>query len=267
MTRLPRLHHFAVATLKAAQQRHNLDPQGRIQVGPTTGLVRLSVSHRQLQRALLVVQALFAESERRGYGLKESNDHWGLYRGAAIVIRGHSYPVRISELSSSIPMSESELIKWRRDNRWRLSYAEVSTRKQVPNGRFRLALPYLEQGSWTTWSEGPRGALETKLVSMIDELEARATRTIGATEERARAEEQRQRLVKERLERERLQKIETRRAAGCSGKSRRGGVQPRSGITSSRYADASSKLRATSGNGSSRGASGRRDWLTIQTRS
>jgi hypothetical protein len=217
MTRLTRLHVFVAATRKAAQQSHNLDPQGRTQVGPTAGLVRLSVSRRQLQRALLVVQALFAEAERRGHGLKESNDHWGLYRGVAIVIRGHDYAVRISELSSSIPVREPDLIKWRRDNKWRLSYAEVPTRKQVPNGRLRLTLPYLEQGSRTTWSEGPRGALVTKLVSIIDELEARATRDDRRDEERARAEEQRQRLIEVRLERERLQKIETQRAGRLLG--------------------------------------------------
>ena len=92
-------------------------------------------------------------------------------------------------------LDERSLERWRRDNRYRLSYKPElePPQKHVPNGRLRLSLP--DYGvKRANWTEGPRGLLETKLASVFAELERRADADDRREEERLRwaAERQRQ---------------------------------------------------------------------------
>lgn len=57
--------HRFVAQTRDAKVRAGVE--GRVEIGPAEGVVRMSISKAQLRRALLILQALFAEAERRGY--------------------------------------------------------------------------------------------------------------------------------------------------------------------------------------------------------
>lgn len=210
-SRLARPHQF-VATTRNAARGARTDEQGRLQLGGAEGVARVTVSRPQFRRALLILQGLFAEAERRSFVVRVAKYPWSTRSCVAIVIRGHVYPVGISEMMDRVPMTEPELERWRSENKWRLSYAAQPTNKSVVNGRLKLTLPRHHDGRQSNWTEGPRGKLEGKLAAVLTELESRAEADDRIAAERARAEEERQRRVGERLERERLARIEEARA-------------------------------------------------------
>ena len=208
---LRRPHPFVTTTRDAARGART-DEQGRLQLGGAEDVARVTVSRPQFHRALLLLQGLFVEAERRGFEVKVANDSWNRGGCVAIVIRGHAYPVSISEMTDRIPMTDQELERWRAENKWRLSYATPPTNKSVVNGRLMISLPRNYDGRQSNWTEGPRGALEGKLGAVFTELELRAEADDRIAGERARAEVERQRRVEEQLERERLARIEEARA-------------------------------------------------------
>src|SRR5437879_6160218 len=98
----------------------------------------------------------------------------------------------------------------------RIIHGDPHTRRNRPTCRCRtprlkLSFPTYVRGRRSTWTEGPRGALETKLPSVFVALEEWATDDDQIAAQRARAEEQRQRELAARLERERLARIENNR--------------------------------------------------------
>ena len=210
-SRLNRPHRF-VATTREAARGARTDEEGRLQLRWDDDVVRVAVSKAQFQRALLILQALFVEAERRGLEVNVSKDPWVRRGGVAIVIRGHSYPVAISEMTDRVPMTEQEIERWSTSNKWRLSYASPPTHKSVVNGRLRLTLPRHLETRQSNWTEGPRGPLEGKLGAVFSELESRAQADDRIAAERARAAEERQRRLEEEMERQRLARIEDGRA-------------------------------------------------------
>ena len=101
----------------------------------------LHVSREQLRRALLIGQALVAEAERRGYEIQPIEKSYNHRAGIALVVRGHAYAFEIVEMTDRLSMTEAELERWRRDNRYRLSYRPKlePPLKQVPNARLKLS--------------------------------------------------------------------------------------------------------------------------------
>jgi hypothetical protein len=155
---------------------------------------------------------VIAEAARRGWEVKPVDKSYNHRAGCAIAIRGHSYPFEISEMTDRRPLDDRELERWRRDNRYRLSYRPDLEPPQahVPNGRLRLYLPdyHVKRANWT---EGPRGPLEGKLASVFNELARRADEDDRRDAERRTREAERQRAAAERAERERLAQIEQAR--------------------------------------------------------
>ncbi len=210
-SRLNRPHRF-VATTREAARGARTDEEGRLQLRWDDDVVRVAVSKAHFRRALLILQAVFAEAERRGLEVKVTKDPWAKRQAVAIVIRGHSYPVAISEMTDRVPMTEPEIERWRTQNKWRLSYASPPTHKSAVNGRLRLTLPRHVETRQSNWTEGPRGRLEGKLGAVFSELEARAHADDRIAAERTRAAEERQRRLEEEMERQRLARIEDGRA-------------------------------------------------------
>jgi hypothetical protein len=101
----------------------------------------LHVSREQRRRALLIGQALVAEAERRGYEIQPIEKSYNHRAGIALVVRGHAYAFEIVEMTDRLSMTEAELKRWRRDNRYRLSYRPElePSLKQVPNARLKLS--------------------------------------------------------------------------------------------------------------------------------
>jgi hypothetical protein len=95
---LRRPHPFVSATREAVKGRKP-DESGRLDIGRRPGVVYLHVSREQIRRALLIAQGLIAEAERRGWEIKPIEKSYNHRAGCAIVIRGHSYPFEISEMT------------------------------------------------------------------------------------------------------------------------------------------------------------------------
>jgi hypothetical protein len=90
---------------------------------------------------LLIGQALVAEAERRGYEIHPIEKSYNHRAGIALVVRGHAYAFEIVEMTDRLSMTEAELRRWRRDNRYRLSYRPElePPLKQMPNARLKLS--------------------------------------------------------------------------------------------------------------------------------
>jgi hypothetical protein len=93
-------------------------PDGRLELRPRKGVVRLAVSRRQLPRALRILQGLFAEAERRGWRVEPVERSYGDATGVAVAIERQSYRVLVSEQTDRVPLTEAEVARWRRDNEW-----------------------------------------------------------------------------------------------------------------------------------------------------
>jgi hypothetical protein len=61
---------------------------------------------------LLIAQALIAEAERRGWEVKPVEKSYNHRGGCAIVVRGHSYPFEISEMTDRRPLDEREFERY-----------------------------------------------------------------------------------------------------------------------------------------------------------
>jgi hypothetical protein len=209
---LRRPHRHVAATREAAVgQRPQED--GRLRIGGREGIARLVVSHDQLRRSLLILQGLFAEAERLGYSVGPIGGSYNHSAGVAIVIRGHAYAIQLSELTDRFPLEGEDLERWRKANTWRSSFKPGAVgNRYAPNGKLRLTSPTSSRGARSTWSEGPRGDLSTKLVSLFPELERRAEEDDRRNEENARRRKEYERAQGERQARERRARIEQARA-------------------------------------------------------
>lgn len=218
---LRRSHALVTVTKNAASGLRARDDM-RIEVGPRQGVAHLLVSRAQLHRALCVLQAVLSEAERRGYEVRAvPRSGYGDRAGVAIVIRGHAYPIEISELTERVPLSGDEIAAWKKkeEKRFRFSWEterEPPSHKSVANGYLRVSLPPRYTGARCNWSEGSRGGLEGKLPGLFAELERRAAEDDERARERVRAYEERIRREHERMEQERQARIERARATRLS---------------------------------------------------
>lgn len=214
-TQLRQTHPFVTTTRRAAQGVKPRD-DGRLEIGPRPGIAHLVVSREQLRRALLVLHAVFNEAERRGHGIAASEKRgYGDRPGVAVVIRGHSYAIEISEMVDRVPLTKAEIEEWERKyNVHRFAWKKEPRRPQtrgVANGRLRVSLPSRWHGARCNWTEGPRGGLEEKLSELFAELERRADEDDERAAEAARREVERRRAEEERYEREQRRRIEDAR--------------------------------------------------------
>jgi hypothetical protein len=129
-----------------------------------------------MRRLVILLQALYAEAERRGYQVESSRGSYSLPAGVAIVVEGQSYPVQIVEMTDRVALTEKEVEKWRRENTWRLRFEpekQPPTHRPFVNGRLKMMLPQHWDGTRHTWTEGPRGRLEGKLGAVRFRVDAR----------------------------------------------------------------------------------------------
>lgn len=93
----------------------------------------MAVSKQAFRRALLYLQAIFTEAERRGWNVELSRGYEST--GVAIAVGGHSYPVSMHELHEREPMTDDDIARWRRSKEWELRRdpgLEPPTLKSLP---------------------------------------------------------------------------------------------------------------------------------------
>ncbi|HZO36729.1 MAG TPA: hypothetical protein VFB41_07630 [Solirubrobacteraceae bacterium] len=207
-------HPIVRATFAAAAGEKAWD-DGRIVIGPAAGVIYSVATRALLRRGLLVVQALLAEAERHGWEISGIDKDYSGRAGAGILIRGHTYRVELHELTETVDFTPAEIEAWRgkawsfEDRTNKLPPAQ--DKKRQATGRLGLLLPNGYGGGRVTWNEGPRGALETKLASIIESLAARADADDARAIEAARAAEQRRQTEAARAAHERQRRIENAR--------------------------------------------------------
>jgi hypothetical protein len=204
--------------LRAACARED----GRLEIGPRPGVAHLIVSRAQLRRALLALQAICSEAERRGYAVRavEHQSYWHK-AGIGVAIREQLYALEILEQTDRVPLSEAELAAWKQQESGRFRFEwerakEPPTGRNVANGKLRVSLPSSRRGARSSFSEG-RSSLATRLALLFAELERRAEEDDRLDAERERQRELRRIEEEHRLERELLARIESARLERLKG--------------------------------------------------
>ena len=118
-TQLRRPHPFVVAT-RRLYEAVTPDDDGRMRPGPREGVAHLIVSKQALRKALLYLQAIFAEAERRGWQVVSSRGYEST--GVSVKVRGHAYAVGFQELHDRVPLTNEELDRWRKQKEWQLRW-------------------------------------------------------------------------------------------------------------------------------------------------
>jgi hypothetical protein len=191
-------HPLVIATREAVSGSDTMR-DGRIWLGPRAGVAHLVLSRPLLRRALLVLHGLTREVIKRGWDLVSyGKTSYGAKPGIAIEIRGDRYPVEIHELLESLPFTEADIAAWRTEETWLLENRDdrMPPRHLKPKratGRLRLLLPTGYGGGRASWTEGPRGPIESKLPSVLRTLAARAEARERSAIEAARHREERRR--------------------------------------------------------------------------
>jgi hypothetical protein len=211
-TTLRRPHPCVTATSRSVSRARRLD-DGRLEIGGRPGVVRLVVSRARARSALLLLQGIFREAERRGWSvLAVKHERYVSAPGVAIQVREHRYPIEIIELTDRVPLVGEELEQWRaRAARHRYSWQpepEPPSPVRVPHGYLRLVLAERYRNGRSNWSAGVRGGLVRKLPSFFAELERRAAEDDRRAEEQRRRQEEWRRQELERMERQRAAQIE-----------------------------------------------------------
>jgi hypothetical protein len=213
--RLGKTHPYVAAT-REALSGIRASPDRRLELPARKGIVQLATSRVQVPRSLRILQAIFAEAERRGWAVQPVDRSYGGLAGVAIVVDGHAYRIKISEQTDRVPLTEEEVARWKRVNEWRIKWsnAEPPKGKPVANGRLQLSIPSAYgSGRRSNWADGSRGLVEGKLPSVFRELEERAMEDTRRAEERGRRQDDLRREREERERRARLLRSDRARAA------------------------------------------------------
>lgn len=178
------------------------------------------VSCAALSRVVRIIHALAVECEHRGYELKKLNrEPSGGSRGRAdlmVEIRGHSYPVEISE--EKVPLRGP----WEEQERYRKSdfYSRqlgierrIGRYDKEGTGRLTLTLSggYNRHGRQSSWGDRRSWKLDDKLPDVLREIEVRAVEDDHAEAERRRQEAERQRQWEAAMERAQVRFVEAER--------------------------------------------------------
>ncbi|MFF1480762.1 hypothetical protein ACFVYD_24985 [Streptomyces sp. NPDC058301] len=164
---LDRPHPLVRATRKVlGRSQGTVDTRARAEVIP------LYVSRPLVDRALRITHAFLTEAEGRGYTTETQTD---LERGevvhtVAIVIRGHAYPLALTERTTRVPhQSTAQERRQQERNPW----TRLPKYDEEFNRHLALGSP---ANSWNSYSysAGARWTLESRLGLLLQDLEHRA---------------------------------------------------------------------------------------------
>jgi hypothetical protein len=158
----------------------------------------LNINRSARHRALLVIQALAVEAERRGYTVKETEvttDQYGYKRREskdhfAILVQGHPIGVQVRQdvNRNAHEPTARELVKADRDTWFRLPKYDYT-----PSERLSIQLSGRSEHRQSKWKDATKARLEELLPQILQEIELRAAAAevarlaaIEAAEERRR---------------------------------------------------------------------------------
>jgi len=174
---LSNCHQIVRATLEAAKKdRGPIDNRGQ------AGLVHLRIHKSNVGRALLIIQGLINEAERRGYAIGTHKSH-RCQGGLGIEINGHSFEVSIKEETRQIDHVFTAEEQRRKD---RDQYVYAPRYDFEWTGRLQLQRDH-ETYTAPLATDRIRWRLEDRLPHALEKLETFA----AEAEERRKAEERR----------------------------------------------------------------------------
>lgn len=168
------------------------------------------VSRSALSRVVRIIHGLAIECERRGYELKRvsraarresgygrSSSSTGGGADVTVEIRGHSYPIDISEEKVPVRGSWEEQERYRKNDYYTRQLGiepRIGRYDKEATGRLTLSLSrgYNRHGRQSSWGDRRSWKLEDKLPDVLREIEVRAVEDDHAAAERRRNEEERQ---------------------------------------------------------------------------
>ncbi len=114
---------------------------GRLYLRDDPGCFGVRVGPQGIRGALLILQAICIEAERRGWSMARARaDGYSRMSSAGIRIGRHTYPVTIEERTTSIPPSEEDVRRWQsKKSRWETRDSPPASRS--PSGRLVLHTP------------------------------------------------------------------------------------------------------------------------------
>ncbi|WP_239697146.1 trichohyalin-plectin-homology domain domain-containing protein [Streptomyces sp. OspMP-M43] len=204
---LDRPHPLVRATRKAmGRSQGTVDTRGR------AGAIPLHVSRPLADRALRIMHALLAEAESRGYTAEPQTD---LHRGEAvhtlaIVIRGRSFPLVLTERTTKIPHEPTpKEVRQRERNPW----IRLPKYDEEFNGRLGLGAPAKSRYQHSyAHSDGARWTLESRLGHLLQDLERLAAEGERRDREQELLEAERRRRWYAAIAQAREQQIDQQRA-------------------------------------------------------
>lgn len=212
---LARPHRLVRATRKAlGRSQDAVDTRGRAEVIP------LFVSRPLADRALRIMHALLTEAESRGYSVEAHTD---LQRGdavhtLAIVIRGRSFPLVLTERTAKVPYEPTPQELRRKE---RSPWTPLPKYGDEFNGRLALGAPAKSRHQRSySYSDGARWTLESQLGHLLHDLERIAAEADRQEREKELREAEQRRRWYETVAQAREQQIEQHRATVLNGQIR-----------------------------------------------
>jgi hypothetical protein len=212
--------HQTIKATRAAASGLRPGADGRVCVGPVAGIIYMILSRDLLRLALLTMQGVFSEAERRGWQVVSFEKQYDRHAGVAIGIGQQRYPIEIHEITETIPFTEEDIRAWRNQRGWIVEFREgkmppPQQKRRKGTGHLKLVLPNGYGGGRASWSGGPRGPLARKLPSVFETLEERAAeddradaaRAVAAEADRKEAEERERRARAARVDRARAERL------------------------------------------------------------
>ncbi|MFI6475466.1 hypothetical protein ACIBL5_35125 [Streptomyces sp. NPDC050516] len=201
-----RPHPLVRATRKAlGRSQGAVDTRGRAEIIP------LHVSRPLADRALRIMHALLTEAESRGHTAETQTDlhHGEAVHTLAITIRGHAFPLVLTERTSKVPHEPTpQELRQQERNPW----TRLPKYDEEFNGRLAIGAP---AKSWYqhsySHSDGARWTLESRLGLLLQDLERLAAEAERRDQEQERLEAERRRRWYAALAQARRQQIEQHR--------------------------------------------------------
>jgi hypothetical protein len=209
--------HQLVRATRAAAPGLKPEPDGRLKLGPRSGIIYMLVSRQQLPRGLLLAHGVVKGALRRGWKVeRHSKRPYGGRAGVAIVIGEHAYPLEIHEETRTLPFTQQEIDAWRAESWWDHDRAgrtpPPQRKRKQPTGRLGLILPRPYGDGRQRWTDGT-GSLNGTLTKVFAALTQRALEDDRLALEAKRRHEEMERKEESRAKQARALRINDARAA------------------------------------------------------
>ena len=173
------------------------------------GVAHVRIHPGNLKRSLLILQAMVAESQRRGFDVKTG----GRCEGLVLVVDGYPQEIAIKEETSRSPHEPTPAEQKQIDKgySWGVPKWDVE-----PTGRLVLLLGHESYTMKTLAADRQRWKLEDKLATAFEKLSAESEKARLRDEERARVEQRRQEAWQAAMDAARVEYVDHKRTEWLS---------------------------------------------------